>query len=106
MSAPANQKLQFLYRLTLVPRLVEDENWTEADNAAVGRHFKRLQELLKEGKLVLAGRTQDRDPMGIVILEVDTEEEARALMESDPAVVGGVMTAELFPYKVALMREG
>jgi uncharacterized protein YciI len=106
MSKPANGKMQFLYRLSLVPRLVDDENWTDEDNAAVGRHFKRLQDLLKEGKLVLAGRTQVRDPMGIVILEVGSEEEAHALMESDPAVVGGVMTAELFPYRVALMRQG
>jgi len=104
MSTPANQKLQFLYRLSLVPRLVDDQNWTEEDNAAVGRHFKRLQDLLRDGRLVLAGRTQVRDPMGIVILEVDSEDEARELMESDPAVVGGVMTAELFPYRVALMR--
>ena len=85
MATPTPQKVQFLYRLNLVPRLVDDQNWTEDDNAAVGRHFKWLQGLLEEGKLVLAGRTQDRNPMGIVILEVDTEEEARTLMESDPS---------------------
>lgn len=45
------------------------------------------------------------DPTGIVILEVESEEEARALMQSDPAVADGIMTAELFPYSVALIRK-
>lgn len=43
--------------------------------------------------------------MGIVILEVDSEEEARELMENDPAVKEGVMEATLFPYRVALIRK-
>lgn len=30
---------------------------------------------------------------------------ARAIMESDPCVTGGVMTATLHPYAVALLRE-
>lgn len=98
------EKKQYIYFLRLIPRLLSDDNWTEADNAIVGRHFARLQVLLGEGRLVLAGRTQDEAPRGIVILETGTEEEARELMESDPAVAEGVMTAELFPYRVALMR--
>ncbi|NLL89375.1 MAG: hypothetical protein GX228_10760 [Firmicutes bacterium] len=41
---------------------------------------------------------------GVVIFEADSEEEARFLMETDPAVEEGIMTAELFPYRVALWR--
>jgi uncharacterized protein YciI len=40
-----------------------------------------------------------------VILEVETEDEALAIMNNDPAVAAGVMTAELFPYRVALIRK-
>lgn len=99
-------KMQFVYFLRLIPRLLDESNWTEKENGIVNRHFKRLQELLKEEKLILAGRTQTMDPktLGIVILEVETEDEARLLMENDPAVKEGIMTAELFPYRVALMR--
>ncbi|MGE0681705.1 MAG: hypothetical protein AB7P69_12510 [Candidatus Binatia bacterium] len=41
--------------------------------------FERLPALPKEGKVVLAGRAVNIDPagVGIMILEVDSEEEAR-----------------------------
>lgn len=100
-----NKKLQFIYFLKLIPRLIDDNNWTDVENDIVDRHFSRLQELVKEGKVILAGRTLNKDPEGIVILEVDSEEEAIELMENDPAVREGVMTARLLPYRVALIRE-
>lgn len=100
-------KLQFIYTLKLIPKLIEANSWTKTENEIVDRHFTNLQGLLAEGKLILAGRTQtmDENTFGIVILEVDSEEEAQTLMKNDPAVAGGVMTAELFPYKVALIRK-
>lgn len=39
-----------------------------------------------------------------MIFEAETEAEARAIMEGDPAVQAGVMTATLHPYRVALIR--
>ncbi len=100
-----SKKLQFIYFLKLVPRLIDDNNWTDVENDIVDRHFIRLQKLVKEGKVILAGRTLNEDPDGIVILEVDSEEEAIELMENDPAVKEKVMTAKLLPYRVALIRE-
>lgn len=99
--------LQYLYRLKLIPTLLREENWTEKENGIVQHHFEVLQNLQKDGKLILAGRTLNMDPngFGIVILEVSSEEEAREIMESDPAVKEGIMTAALFPYRVALIRE-
>ena len=101
------EKMQFLYQLRLIPPLLEEANWTDRENAIVQHHFEILQSLLKEGKLILAGRTLDMDPsgFGIVILEVNSEEEAQELMENDPAVKEGIMTATLFPYRVALIRD-
>ena len=98
------KRQQFIYFLKLVPRLLDEKNWTKADSEIVDRHFARLQRLLGEGKLILAGRTQDTDPTGIVILDVASEDEARSLMEGDPTVREGIMTAQLYPYKVALIR--
>ena len=59
-----------------------------------------------DGKLILAGRTlnMDEKTFGIVILEVTSKEEAETIMKNDPAVSEGIMTAELFPYRVALMK--
>jgi uncharacterized protein YciI len=103
---PPVEKRQYLYRLKLVPRLVDDANWTDKENKAVGEHFERLKKMLAEGSLVLAGRTLNKDEtaFGIVVFEAASEEEARKIMMGDPAVREGIMTAELFPYRVALIR--
>ena len=57
--------------------------------------------------MILAGRTDE--PMdrrfGLVIFEAEGEEAAQAFMQSDPAVTGGVMTATLHPYSIALQRK-
>lgn len=99
---------QFIYVLRLIPPLLDEKNWTEVEEKIVDKHFARLQVLLKDGKLILAGKTQNMDEktFGIVILEVESEEEAYNIMKSDPAVAEGIMTAELFPYHVALIRDG
>ncbi|MFJ8066392.1 YciI family protein [Psychrobacillus sp. NPDC096426] len=99
------EKLQFLYQLKLIPSLLDQANWTDKENSIVQHHFEVLQKLQEEGKLLLAGRTLNLDPMGIVILEVDTEEEAVELMNNDPAVKEGIMEAQLFPYRVALYKK-
>lgn len=100
-------KKQFIYVLRLIPSLLNQENWTEREEKIVDKHFKRLQKLLEEDKLVLAGKTAgiDEKTFGIVILEVESGEEAKAIMEDDPCIAEGIMTAELYPYKVALIRK-
>jgi uncharacterized protein len=106
-SKEGKMHLQFLYKLKLIPELLDEENWTEKENNLVHEHFKVLQGLLKENKLIMAGKTDnlDESTFGIVILQVDNEETARTIMENDPAVKGGIMTAVLYPYSVALYNE-
>lgn len=101
-----NGKKQFIYVLKLIPHLLNEDNWTEKEEEIVNRHFVELQRLLNEGKLILAGRTlnMDEKTFGIVILEADSEEEAQFMMKNDPAIAEGIMTAELFPYRVALIK--
>lgn len=97
-------KKQFVIILRLNAKYQDEKNWTEADNQAVGRHFAKLQELQKQGKLILAGRTTIKESMGFVILEVESEAEARKIMEDDDAVKAGIMSAELLPFQTALMK--
>lgn len=101
-----DQKKQFIYVLKLKPEFLDEKNWTKEHEQILDEHFRSLQNLLSEGKLVLAGRTQslDEHTFGIVILEVNSEDEAVYLMQNDPAVLYGIMTAVIFPYKIALMR--
>jgi uncharacterized protein len=106
-SPKKDEKKQFIYVLKLIPRLLNEKGWTEQDGLIVGRHFRRLQRLHKEGTVILAGRTlNESDPsqFGVVILEANSEEEARKIMEDDDAVKEKIMTAQLFPFKVALIK--
>jgi uncharacterized protein YciI len=95
---------QFIYVLHLVPRLYADANWTDEDKKVLQRHFVRFQEAIKAGKLILAGRTSESGDktFGIAIFEAKDEAAAKKFMEEDPAVAGGLMTAELRPFTVAL----
>lgn len=101
-------KLQFLYYFTPGPRpeLATDmEAWTDADNQIAQAHYDRLKLAAEEGFLILAGRSQDGIGPAIVIIEVESEEEARKYMEEDPFVKEGLFGAELHPFKAALMRK-
>ena len=103
---PGNPK-EFIYVLRLVPRLYDDKKWTKEDKAALDRHFIRFQEAIKSGQLILAGRTKEPGDktFGIAIFRASDEAAARKFMESDPAVVAKLMTAELHPFFVALQRK-
>jgi uncharacterized protein YciI len=106
--APKTEKpRQFIYVLRLVSRLYSDSNWTKEDKTVLERHFARFQEAAKSGQLILAGRTKEPGDktFGIAIFEASDEEAARKFMQADPAIAGGLMTAELHPFAVALERK-
>ena len=105
--AKAEKRKQFIYVLRLVPRLHSDTVWTKEDGMALSRHFARFQHAIETGELILAGRTSEPGDktFGIAIFEAKDETAARSFMESDPAVVAGLMTAELHPFAVALQRK-
>jgi uncharacterized protein YciI len=98
---------QFIYVLHLVPRLHDDKAWTEQDKAAVDRHLNHFKEAIQSGQLILAGRTRETGDktFGIAIFEAADETAARKFMDADPAVVAGVMTAELHAFAVVLQRK-
>lgn len=98
---------QFIYVLRLVPRLHSESAWTNEDKMALDRHFTRFQHAIETGELILAGRTQEAGDktFGIAVFEAANEAAARKFMESDPAVVSGLMTAELHPFAIALQRK-
>ena len=103
--APKSANKQFLITLKLDPKLTDKAAWTPEHEAKVGEHFRQLQDLKKSGKLILAGRTLDETkPTGIVVVEVESEDEARRIMEEDAAVKAKIMSAELAPFRVALSR--
>ena len=95
--------MQFLYRITPTRLGMVTEGPTEAEEAILTRHFTYLKSLTDQGTVLLFGRTQNADEttFGITIFQAESKDEAHSIMNNDPAVNGGIMHAELYPYKVA-----
>ena len=98
---------QWLYRIQPVRNTMLSEGSTPEEDEAASRHFNYLKDLLEKGVLVLAGRTlnTDNSSFGICIFEAEDEAAARKIMEADPAVQMRVFRAELYPYRVALIKK-
>jgi uncharacterized protein YciI len=97
--------MHYLYRIQPARPAMLSDGPTEEEEEITTRHFEYLQDLTMRGVVKLAGRTLnvDESSFGIVILEVESEAVARDIMNDDPAVKDGVMRAELFPFRIALM---
>ena len=71
-------------------------------------HMANINKLAKEGKLVVAGpfMKNDRNYRGIYIFNVETIEEAKTLVATDPAIQAKLLEAELTPwYATAALQE-
>lgn len=78
---------------------------TEEEASVMREHFAYLQRLRDDGLVLLAGPSiAGEGTFGLVVLETESEETARAAMEGDPAVTEGVMLAELRPFRISVSR--
>ena len=84
------------------PRKDFTTNHTPEESDAVGRHFLYLKDLHEKKTVLMAGRVEDAR-FGIALLAVDSEKQAKEIMENDPAVKARVFKAELLPFMVALI---
>jgi len=76
---------------------------TEEESRIVGEHYDYLARLRDVGKLVVAGPSiVVGDTIGIGVLDIDDEAEAQAIVAADPAVVNGIMVAEVRPMRIAV----
>lgn len=98
---------QYIYHLTVARPAMLTDDPTEDEKHLVSEHFAYLQRATEAGIVILAGRTAGDDPgtFGIVVFLAPDEDAAREFMAADPGVSGGVMTAKLWPFRVALMGE-
>lgn len=77
---------------------------TAEESAVWEEHFARLQQLLDDGVLILAGPTPGRVNTGVAIYEAPDEAAALRIMEADPVIAGGYARGELRPLRVSLLR--
>jgi uncharacterized protein len=95
---------QFAHRLQPTRIAILSSGPNESEASVVGEHFEYLSELTAQGWVLFAGRTltTDEHTFGIVVLEAESQAEARHVMANNPAVLHRVMRAELCPFRVAL----
>ena len=77
---------------------------TPREQAVWDVHFERLERLVAEGVVILAGPTLGLVNTGIVVFEAPDEAHARRLVDEDPVVSGGYARGELRPFRVSLLR--
>ena len=98
------QKKAFLIRIQPVrPTFVHDA--TKEEGKIMGDHFEYLKKLTAEGKVVLAGPSINGEKtFGLIIVETESEADARSIMENDPSYKAGVQRGEVLPFTISLLR--
>ncbi|HEY7047936.1 MAG TPA: YciI family protein [Jatrophihabitantaceae bacterium] len=77
---------------------------TDEERAVWAVHFERLQRLMDEGTLILAGPTLGTLNTGIAVFEAPDETAAQRIVDADPVFQAGLARSELRPFKVSLLR--
>ena len=86
------------------PREDFAETMTAEEQSVWSEHFRRLQQLLADGRLIIAGPTLGTVNTGVAVFEAPDEEAARQVMDDDPIISGGYARGELRPFRVSLLR--
>ncbi len=97
----------FIYKLELNAKYHSFSAWDEKVQIILGQHADYLQQGLNEKKVLIVGRTDTdlKDNFGLAIFEAENLEEAKSFMEKDPAILGGVMRAEAYPFKLLMVAD-
>lgn len=106
MSSFAQEKKKQQFFIRLVPVNLEVLLKPDAEQAKIMKaHAKHMVDNTKAGKILIAGPSVNGDrTFGVVIVEVETEAEAKAMLESDPAVANGLMKGEVLPFSLFVMQ--
>lgn len=86
----------FLFRL-IPPRADFAQTMTEAEQQAMAAHQDYWQRLLADGRVVVYGPVADPEGVwGMGVLRAADRAEVLAIAETDPSVVAGVNTFDVF----------
>ena len=86
------------------PRTDFAATMTDEENRVWSEHAARLDRLLAEGTLILAGPTLGPVNTGIAVFEAEDEQAAQAIMDGDPIAASGLARLELRPFRAAFLR--
>lgn len=77
---------------------------TDAEKQVWAEHAARLQSLLDEGTLILAGPTLGSVNTGVAVFEAEDEQAARAIVDGNPIAASGFARLELRPFRASFLR--
>ena len=87
------------YVMAFLKRGPNRDRSPEEAQALQRAHLDNMDNMVKDGKLVMAGPfLDDGELRGIYVFNVATIEEAQALTETDPAIQAGSLVMELHPW--------
>jgi uncharacterized protein YciI len=96
MEEEYQMKQYFMVFLTTGPNRTQDS--ATAAKIQEG-HLNNITRLFNEKKIVLAGPFLDKGTYkGIFIFDVETEDEAKQLLQTDPAIKAGRLGYEIHPW--------
>jgi uncharacterized protein YciI len=75
---------------------------TPAEREVIGAHFDYIKGFYAAGKVPFVGRTEAGE-FGIVVYEAESDADAEAIRDGDPVIQAGVMTATVYPFRIALI---
>jgi len=103
----AQKQSTFIYELTLFDSYKHRSMWTEREYEIQKAHVAYLDSLEMNGHLTIAGILDQNleDHTGFVILKTGNHEEALRIVENDPSVMEGMMTARLRPINIYFQSE-
>lgn len=95
----------FMYRL-IAPRPTFHLDMNAKEKAVMDEHIAYWNGLFSERKVLIYGPVLDpKGVFGLGILEVESDEEAEALVAKDPAVSSGTCGKEVIPMMAGLVRQ-
>ena len=97
----------FLYRIEPTRPEMLTEGMTPEESATMETHYAHLRANVEAGRIFLAGPAArpDGSGYGITLFEADDFADAEAFAASDPAVIGGVVRAEVLQFRLSLLGD-
>lgn len=80
------------------------DNMTADEEKIMSAHFMYLKKLVHDRKVITAGPVFD-PIFGLIILQVESKDEALEIMSKEPSVVGGLHTYEMAAMRLSLLCE-
>ena len=102
-----SERQLFLYRIEPTRPEMLTEGPTPEEQATMETHYAHLLANVESGRIFLAGPgvRSDGSGYGITLFEADDFADAEAFAASDPAVIGGVVRAEVLEFRLSLIGD-